>query len=160
MPKVAVKVDFSFIVKNLATADIQGDVKEFPLILLPVDNMRIAAGSLISSPFAIKTVSDTVLKGKDVLVEINPETAKANRLSHGDLVIIETPKGKAKVRVNLFDGIMPGVVAMARGLGHVLDSNMYVGGKGVNINELMGSVNDSAPGLAPDLGIRAKISRA
>ena len=160
MPDAAVNVDFSFIVKSLAPVEILGDAQEFPLVLVPVDNMRIAAGSLISSPFAIKTVSDTVLKGKDVLVEINPETAKANRLSHGDLVVIETPKGKAKVRVNLFDGIMPGVVAMARGLGHVLDSNGYVGGKGVNINELMGSVMDPVSGPDPAWGIRARISRA
>lgn len=160
MPNVAVKVDFSFIVKNMAPVEIQGDINAFPLVLVPVDNMRIAGGSLISSPFAIKTVSDTVIKGKDILVEINPETAKANRLSHGDRAVIETPKGKANVRVNLFDGIMPGVVAMARGLGHVLDSNGYVGGKGVNINELMGSVKDTASGISPDLEIRAKISRA
>ncbi len=159
-PKGAVKVDFSFIVKSRTPVEMEGDAKAFPLVLVPVDNVRISAGSLISSPFAVKTVADTVLKGKDLLVEINPETARANKLSHGDLAVIETPKGKATVRVNLFEGIMPGVVAMAKGLGHVLDSNKYVGGKGVNINELMGPVVDPVSGLDAAWGIRASISRA
>ncbi len=159
-PKGSVTVDFSFIVKSQTPVEIQGKADAFPLVLVPVDNVRISAGSLISSPFAVKTVSDTVLKGKDLLVEINPETARANKLSHGDLAVIETPKGKATVRVNLFEGIMPGVVAMARGLGHVLDNNRYVGGKGVNINELMGPVVDPVSGLDAAWGIRARLSRA
>ena len=159
-PALTPQMDFSFIAQNMESIEAQGDEGTFPLILVPVDNVRLAAGSLTSSPFAIKTVSDTVLKGKELLVELNPETARANRLSQGDLAFIETPRGKATVRVNLFEGIMPGVLAMARGLGHVLDENRYVGGKGVNINELMGPVMDDVSGLDAAWGIRAKISRA
>jgi len=159
-PLLNLVADFASVSKNEDSAAVEGSEASFPLLLIPVDDVRIAAGSLISSPFAVKTVSDTVLFGKDLLVEMNPETARANKLAQGDLAVIETPKGKATVRVNLFEGIMPGVVAMAKGLGHVLDNNRYVGGKGVNINELMGPVKDAASGLDAAWGIRAKISRA
>ena len=153
-------MDFTFVARNPAPVEAEGTESDFSLILVPLDNVRIAGGSVASSPFAIKTVSDRVLAGKDVLVEMNPETAKANKLSQGDTAVIETPKGKATVKVNLFEGIMPGVVAMVRGLGHAMEENRYVSGKGVNINELMGPVMDADSGLDAAWGIRAKISRA
>ncbi len=159
-PATRPSVDFSFLAQNPAPVEAEGKPADFSLVLVPLDNVRIAAGSIASSPFAIKTVSDTVLFGKDVLVEMNPETAREYKLSQGDLAVIETPKGKATVKVNLFEGIMPGVVAMVRGLGHAMDENRYVGGKGVNINELMGPVMDAASGLDAVWGIRANISRA
>ena len=159
-PATRPSVDFSFVAQNPASVEAEGTEADFSLILVPLDNVRIATGSIASSPFAVKTVPDTVLAGKDSLVEMNPETAKANKLSQGDLAVLETPKGKATVKVNLFEGIMPGVIGMPRGLGHAMEENRYVSGKGVNINELMGPVMDAASGLDAAWGIRANISKA
>ena len=138
----------------------EGDKKSFPLTLVQVDHIRLTSGALASSPFAVKTVSDTILKGNDTLIEMNPETADQAGVSDGNYAVIETPVGSAKVKVNLFDGIMPGVIAMTEGLGHFAGENRYIGGKGVNVNELIGPVMDSASGLDAAWGIRARISRA
>jgi len=156
--KKAETMDFSLLVKEANIIAAGGDETSFPLILIPVDNFRLN-DDIASSPFAVKTVSDKVLKGTDSFVEINPDTADELRLSQGDAVQITTPVGSATVKVNLFDGIMPGVVAMDRGVGHVMDENPYVGGKGVNVNELLGPVMDAISGLDAAWGIRAKISR-
>jgi anaerobic selenocysteine-containing dehydrogenase len=136
----------------------QGDEKTFPLLLVPYDSMRLASGYIGDPPFVIKTVEDTVLQGKDSLVEINPETAKSLRLSEGKYAVLTTPKGSVKVKVHLYDGIMPGVIAMPRGLGHTAGGK-YLAGKGININELIGAVEDPASGLNVAWGIRAAIEK-
>lgn len=137
----------------------EGDDKSYPLILMPYDSMRLANGFIGDPPFVIKTVEDTVLKGKDVFIEINPETAKAYGLAEGMYAILVTPKGKAKVKVHLFDGIMPGILAIPRGLGHTA-YDKYLAGKGINVNELIGPVEDPASGLDAAWGIRAKLTKA
>ena len=53
-----------------------------------------------------------------ITVEVNPETAKALGLSEGQNAKLTTPKDSVKVKVHLSNGIMPGVVAIPRGLGH------------------------------------------
>jgi anaerobic selenocysteine-containing dehydrogenase len=137
----------------------QGDVNEFPLVLMAVDSMRLASGYIGDPPFMIKAVSDTVLKAKDGFVEINPETAKAIRIADGDSAILSTPKGQATVRVHYQDGIMPGLVAMPRGLGHTA-YDKFIAGKGVNVNDLVGPVEDPASGHNAAWGIRAKLAKA
>jgi anaerobic selenocysteine-containing dehydrogenase len=92
-------------------------------------------------------------------VEINPETARAVGVREGDAVTLATPKGSATVRVHLFDGILPGVVAMPRGLGHTA-FDAYLSNKGVNVNQLIGAVEDPITGLNAAWGIRASLSRA
>ena len=135
----------------------EGDEGRFPLILIPYDYMRLASGFIGDPPFAIKTVEDTVLKGDDILVEVNPKSGRGFR--EGDQAILSTPKGAVKVRVHLFDGIMPGLVAMPRGLGHTAYDE-YLADKGINFNELIGPVEDPASGLDAAWGIRAKLTRA
>ena len=80
-------------------------------------------------------------------------------LSEGRYAILSTPKGEAKVKVHLFEGVMPGLVAMPRGLGHTAYDN-YLAGKGINFNELIGPVEDPVSGLDAAWGIRAKLTKA
>ena len=150
--------EFSYIANGLKSVEAQGDKKSFPLTLISIDNMRIAGGEISSSPFAIKTVSDKVIKGNDILVEINPETAKKARLAQGNKAKITTPVGSAIVRVNLFEGIMPGLIGMAQGLGHTID-NKFVADKGVNINKLIAPVIEPSSGQDAAWGIAASISK-
>ncbi len=150
---------FEFVAAGYKQTAIEGDEKAYPLVLVPYDSIRLANGSIGNPPFATKTVENTVLKGNDVLVEINPETARSRFLflNDGDYAVLSTPKGKAKVRVHLFDGIMPGIIAMPRGLGHTAYDE-YLAGKGVNFNELIGPVEDPGSGLDAAYGIRAKLT--
>ncbi len=140
-------------------ASIEGDKEAFPLTLIPYDSMRLANGFIGDPPFVIKTVSDKILKKNDIFVEINPETAKQYGLTDGKLAVLETPKGSARVRVNVFEGIVPGVIAMPRGLGHKA-YDKYLAGKGLNVNEFIGSVEDPVSGLDAACGIRAKLTIA
>ena len=137
----------------------EGDVNSFPLLLVPYDSIRISNGTAGAPPFMIKTVADTVIKGKDGFVEVNPQTASAAGLAEGALATLTTPRGEVHVRIHLFEGIRPGVIAMARGLGHTAYDG-YMAGKGVNVNELIGPVEDPSSGHDAAWGIRAKLAKA
>lgn len=137
----------------------EGDPSTYPLVMIPYDTMSLSSGYIGSPPFLIKTVPDTVLKGSNGVVEINPETAKSYQLGQGDLAILNTPRAQVTVRVNLYHGIRPGIIAMARGLGHTAYDE-YLNNKGVNVNELMGATEDPISGLDAAWGIRANLVKA
>lgn len=137
----------------------EGDEKSFPLTLIPYDSMRLANGAVGDPPFVIKTVSDTVLKGRDIMVEINPSTAGSLGLYEGKYAMLSTPQGQVKVKVHLFDGIMPDLIAMPRGLGHTAYDN-YLANKGVNVNTLIGPIEDPVSGMNAAWGIRANLVKA
>jgi anaerobic selenocysteine-containing dehydrogenase len=134
-----------------------GQEVTFPLVLIPYDSIRLASRYVGDTPFMIKTVSDTVIKGEDGFVEINPETAQKMGLVDGQTAHLSTPAGEAQVRVHFENGIMPGVVAMPRGLGHTA-YDQYLAGIGVNVNQLIGPVEDPASGLDAAWGIGAKLA--
>ncbi|MCJ7541776.1 MAG: molybdopterin-dependent oxidoreductase, partial [Desulfobacterales bacterium] len=137
---------------------IEGDERLYPLVLIPYDTIRLANGYIGDPPFAIKTVEDTVLKGEHVFVEINPKTARSAGLNEGQRVMLITPKGKAEVKIHFFEGIMPGIIALPRGLGHTAYDD-YLAGKGINFNTLIGTVEDPDSGMDAAWGIRAKLSK-
>jgi anaerobic selenocysteine-containing dehydrogenase len=136
----------------------QGDEFLYRLLLVPYDSMRLASGYVGSPPFLVKALEDTILKGNDVLVEVNPATAKKLGLSNGQYAKLSTPTSSGRVKVYFFDGIMPGVVAIPRGLGHT-GENKFLDGKGVNYNTLCAPVEDPATGLDAAWGIRAKLTK-
>lgn len=146
--------DFTFLVSAPKAAVSNGEGK---YTLVPVDKMRLAGGSMTSSPFAVKTVPDTVLSGKYSVVEINPATAGV--LKDGDIALLKTAMGTAKVKIGFNEGILPGVIGMPRGLGHAFN-NPYVAGKGVNVNDLIGPVIEPGSGLDAAFGIKASLSKA
>ncbi len=135
----------------------EGDTATYPLILIPVELMRLADGAVGNPPFLTKTLEETELKRDDLFVEVNPKTAANHGLSEGRYATLQTPKGKAKVLVHLSEGIMPGVIAIPKGLGHAAYDD-YLAGKGVNANSLMGVVEDPISGLSATWGIRAKLT--
>ena len=162
-PTASGKFDFSAASSDLkqlfAAVQPEGDDGSYNLKLIPYDSVRIANGAVGSPPFLIKIVSDKVLKGKTLFVEVNPETAQAAGFSEGDQAVLKTPLGSAMVRVHMSDGLMPGLVAIPRGLGHTAYDG-YLADKGTNVNDLIGSVEDSASGLDAAWGILASLVKA
>ncbi|MCK4388916.1 MAG: molybdopterin-dependent oxidoreductase [Desulfobacterales bacterium] len=136
----------------------EGNPATYPLILIPVELTRLANGAVGNPPFCMKTLEETELKKNDLFIEVNPKTAAKYRLSEGQDTMLETPRGKARVLVHLFEGIMPGVIAIPKGLGHTAYDD-YLAGKGVNTNSLMGVTEDPISGLSATWGIRAKLTR-
>ena len=92
-------------------------------------------------------------------MEINPKTASEYNLSEGDTAELKTPAGRTAVRVHLFEGVMPGLVAMPAGLGRTGFSD-YIAGKGASVNSLIPGVTDPGSGLNTAWGARAALAKA
>lgn len=138
---------------------LHGDPNTYPLILMPKVSMRLSGGHVGGTPFTVKTVPDTELKGQQLVVEINPRTGQDQGLADGKQAILETPVNRVTVRVSFFNGMMPGLIAMPRGLGHTAYS-AYLKDKGASYNALVGPVRDPLSGQDASWGIRARLTRA
>ncbi len=153
-------LDFSKLLNiNLDNTQPQGSKSKFPLILIPKESIRISSGYIADPPFAVKSIPDTVLKNNDQVIEINPETAKKYGLKNTKYATLTTPLGEIKVKIHVYNGIMEGVVAMSKGLGHI-GYDKFISGKGENFNQLIGPVEDPDSGFDVAWGIRAKLTRA
>jgi anaerobic selenocysteine-containing dehydrogenase len=133
------------------------DAADFPLMLIPYDTLRMANGAIGNPPFLTKIAAPSFLDGETQLVEVNPETAKSLGLREGQRVNLSTSVGEAMVKVKLYDGLKPGLVAMPTGLGHwAFDS--FLSNKGVNINRLIATVEDPVSGMDVAWGVPAKLA--
>lgn len=132
---------------------------EGDLLLVPYDTIRLSSNYIGATPFMTKIVPDTVLKRQKGFVHVNPKTADHLGIEEGDTATLKTKIGSAQVLVHCDDGLMPGLIAMARGLGHTAYDG-FLADKGVNINTIIGPVEDPASGLDAAWAIAAELTKA
>ncbi|HJX33777.1 MAG TPA: molybdopterin-dependent oxidoreductase [Desulfatiglandales bacterium] len=110
--------------------------KIFPLRMCPYELINLSSGWLPNPPYLNKTLFDDQLKKGQSFLEINPDTAEEYDLRQGDSVFVESPKGRIRALVNVFEGAMPGIVFMPMGLGHSAYDD-FLRDKGSNPNEII-----------------------
>jgi anaerobic selenocysteine-containing dehydrogenase len=120
--------------------------KEFDLIIMPENMLAISDNGRGTPPFLMKQLDDHVLRHNDLFLQINPITAMYRGLKDGDAVILESPRGKVKVKLHTFEGIREGVALIPMGFGHTAFDE-YVRGKGVNAQQILVSREDPLTGL-------------
>jgi anaerobic selenocysteine-containing dehydrogenase len=121
------------------------DKGSYPLVMLPYEIINLASGWIPNPPFLNKTLFDNQLLKDDSFAEISPLDAAKYGLREGDTVTIESTAGKARVRVTLFEGAMPGVVYVPLGLGHAAYDE-FLRGKGANPNHIISPAKDPLSG--------------
>ena len=114
---------------------------------------------LPNPPFMTKTLWDFVLKGNDLFVEVNPQTAQSLGMSEGSYACSRLRREKLPVRVHLYPGARAGVVYIVEGLGHTA-YDQYIQGKGVNANSIIEVQLDPVTGLGTVWATRAQLRRA
>ncbi|MEM5790261.1 MAG: molybdopterin dinucleotide binding domain-containing protein, partial [Syntrophobacteraceae bacterium] len=119
----------------------------------------VLSGFLPNPPFMNKLVPDTMLKGKELFIDINSQTAKALNLAQGDKVTLRTTQAEASVLVNITPTARPGVIYMPRGFGHKAYDE-YIQNKGVNANSLVEVHLDPLSGNGIVWATRAQLRRA
>jgi anaerobic selenocysteine-containing dehydrogenase len=117
----------------------------YALKMVPYDMINLASDWLPSPPFLYKTILDNQLLRNESFVSINPKTASKYELKQGDRVIIQSPKGEVRVRVNLSEGAMPGIVYLPMGFGHTAYDE-FNREKGVNPNDIIQTRKDPLSG--------------
>lgn len=136
-----------------------GSEKDFPLLLVGYGILSLSSDYLPNPPFMTKTLWDFVLKGNDLYVELNPQTAKAQSLTEGSRAALKTPQGEVPVRVHLTPAARPGVVYVVQGLGHRAYDE-YIQNKGANANRVIEVQVDPITGLGTAWATRAQLVRA
>lgn len=155
---IAAKGDEAFI-PHYEAPDAGVDTKTYPLRMMPYELINLSSGWVPNPPYLKKTLFDDQLSKDESFAEINPETAAEYRLTQGDRIIVESPKGELRVRVSLFEGAMPGVVFLPLGFGHTA-YDTYQRGQGVNPNRIIDSGKDPLSGQAVWWETRVRIKKA
>ncbi len=132
-----------FSTQEAAKADV--DRSAYPLSMVPYELINLASGWAPSPPFLYKTIFDHQLLGNESFAGINPNTASEYNLKQGDRIIIKSPVGEVRVRVNIFEGAMPGIVYLPLGFGHTAYDE-FIRGKGVNPNDIIHAGKDPLSG--------------
>ena len=135
-----------------------GSEAEFPLLLVTYRMLSLSDHYLANPPFMTKTVWDFVLKNNDQFVDLNPQTARSLSMAEGDKAIIKTPQGEVAARIHVSPGARPGVVYLARGLGHKAYDE-YIQDKGVNANDVTEVQIDPVTGLGTVWSTRAQLRK-
>jgi len=131
----------------------------FDLTVMPENLVAMADNGMGTPPLLIKQLDDEILKEDDIFVQINLITAKSLAVEEGDNVVLETPMGKAGVRIHISGGVRDGVVLIPLGFGHTA-YDKFLRNKGVNAHRILEARKDSISGLPIWWATPGKIIRA
>jgi anaerobic selenocysteine-containing dehydrogenase len=147
--------DHSFLPHQPAVTEV---AKDFPLVLLPFEILPLSGGEGAHLPYLQQIAGVHLFEKWESWLEINPETAHKLGINDGDLVWVESRRGRAQVRARLYAGVHPETVHMPLGYGRTQGSAWAC--RGVNPLELMEEQNDPLTGLAQTGGTAVKVYRA
>ena len=97
--------------------------------------------------------------GWESWLDINPRTAAEFHLRDHQSVWLESPYGRITVQAHLFEGMRPGVVHLALGLGHT-SLGRYGTGIGANAIDIMGAEVDALSGVPALNGTPVRVTPA
>ena len=87
---------------------------EYDTYIITSKNINIYHAANVYNPMVLENVSQYLDIGG---VVINPKTAAEKGIKDGDIVIIESPRGKVKAKAIVREGIMPGVALLVANFG-------------------------------------------
>jgi anaerobic selenocysteine-containing dehydrogenase len=96
--------------------------------------------------------------GWNNFVEMNSADAEERGIKDGNKVRVKSEFGEIVAKARVFEGIMPGVVAVAMGQGHS-SCGEWADGIGVNPNEVIGIDYDEKSGQASLMNTRVQIEK-
>jgi len=121
------------------------DEKDYPFYLNIYKLISLSGLDETNQPWLQGILAAHVPIKWNTWVEINPEIAKKMGISEGNLVWVESKKGKIMVYAHLYQGTMPNVVNIPFGLGHSA-SGQWVKDIGKNPVSIMEEILDPLTG--------------
>ena len=137
--------------------EFSGSSDVYPFILHPYLSTTLQDGRAANLPWMQELPDPMTSVVYGSWVEINPATAKRLGLTEGDLVDIESPQGKVRAPVYIYPAIMPDVIAMPIGQGH-LEYGRYAKNRGVNPIEILSPQMEPLTGALASSATRVKIT--
>ena len=158
-PRVFVFHNDSLSKEKLLNVDFKGSHTDYPLALTTYHPVLDIRNGNQNYPWAQEIFLVMHGYGWNNFVEMNSDDANQLGIKDMDWVYVESYSGnRIKARARVFEGIMPGVVAIAMGQGHY-SCGEWADGIGVNPNEIICIDYDSVSGQASFKNTRVRIEK-
>lgn len=102
----------------------------YPLLLLAFEVLPLAGGEGGHLPYLQQIAGQHLFVSWESWLEIHPDTAKKHHIEDGDMVWVESRRGRVQVRARIYEGARPDVVNLPLGYGRQARSEW--GQRGVN----------------------------
>jgi len=139
--------------------ELLGDKDTYPLLLSTYQPLLNIENGSQNYPWAQEIFLVMHGMGWTNFVEINSKTAHALGIRDGDMVWVESPFNKIKIRARVFEGIHPQVVSISSGQGHYAYGR-WAKGIGVNPNEIIGVDYDRISGQSAFFNTQVRVYKA
>ncbi|XXJ19341.1 menaquinone reductase molybdopterin-binding-like subunit QrcB [Desulfovibrio caledoniensis] len=126
--------------------------------LAPYTLLNVGTANQATTPNAPCTISNNQLVGDHMVVMMGSATAKQLGVSVGSKVKLSGGKGECEALVQIFEGVMPGVVAAPLGLGHTVGDE-FSKGKGDNVYKILTVSSEAAAGASTWAGSTVNVAK-
>jgi len=159
LKKAGQRVDWLTCMPHYEEVGFLGGYGPFPLLLSTYQPLLNIENGSQNYPWAQEMFLVEHGMGWTNYAEMNSQTAQSLGIRDGDMVYVESPYGKVKVKARVFEGIHPVVVSIASGQGHYAYGK-WAKGIGVNPNEIIGVDYDRLSGQAAFFNTRVRVYKA
>ena len=126
--------------------------------LAPYTLLTVGTANQATTPNAPCTISNSQLVGDSMVVMMNGETAKKLGVGVGSKVKLSGGNGDCQALVQLFEGVMDGVVAAPLGMGHTVGDE-FSKGKGDNVYKILTVSSEAATGASTWAGSTVNVAK-
>ncbi|EGB13332.1 molybdopterin dinucleotide-binding region [Pseudodesulfovibrio mercurii] len=126
--------------------------------LAPYTLLNVGTANRATTPNAPCTISNNQLLGDNMVVMMGSATAKQLGVTVGSKVKLSGGKGECEALVQIFEGVMPGVVAAPLGLGHTVGDE-FSKGKGDNVYKILTVSSEAAAGASTWAGSTVNVAK-
>ena len=126
--------------------------------LAPYTLLSVGTANQAITPNAPCTISNNQLVGDHMVVMMASATAKQLGVSVGSKVKLSGGKGECEALVQIFEGVLPGVVAAPLGLGHTVGDE-FSKGKGDNVYKILTVSSEAATGASTWAGSTVNVAK-
>ena len=126
--------------------------------LVPYTMLNVGTANQATTPNAPCTISNNQLIGDNMVVMMASVTAKKLGVGVGSKVKLSGGSGECEALVQVFEGVMPGVVAAPVGLGHTVGDE-FSKGKGDNVYKILTVSSEAATGTSTWAGSTVNVAK-
>ena len=126
--------------------------------LAPYTLLNVGTANQATTPNAPATISNNQLVGDKMVVMMASATATQLGVSVGSKVKLSGGKGECEALVQIFEGVLPGVVAAPLGLGHTVGDE-FSKGKGDNVYKILTVSSEAAAGASTWAGSTVNVAK-
>jgi menaquinone reductase, molybdopterin-binding-like subunit len=143
---------------TLPEAQFAGDPQTYPFVLVPFVHNTLGAGESAHLPWLQAAPDPVTSVTWQTWVELNPTLAAKLGVVEGDLVGVESARGRVEAPVYISPAAPPEILAMPFGQGHT-GFGRWATGRGINPMQLLEPLADAASGALAYSSTRVKLDK-